>query len=48
MRDAWSIVAAQRSKREHFSAAGIALAIEYVSSSTEKSVGSFFLFLELL
>jgi len=47
VRDAWSVATAQRSKREHLSAAGRASASEYVSSPTERSVGSF-LFQELL
>jgi len=32
----------QRSEREHLSATGRASALEYVSSPTERSVGSFF------
>ena len=35
------VVVAQRSEREHFSTAGRASASEYVSSPTERSVGSF-------
>ena len=42
VRDAWSVTAAQRSEREHLSAAEEASASEYVSSPTERSVGSFF------
>ena len=41
------VVVAQRSEREHMSATGRASASEYVSSSTERSIGSF-LFQELL
>ena len=42
VRDAWSVAAAQRSKREHLSATGRALASEYVSSQIERLVGIFF------
>ena len=42
------VAVAQMSEREHFSVAGRASASEYVSSPTERSVGSFFLFRELL
>ena len=42
VRDAWSVVAAQRSQREHLSAAEGASALECVSSPTKRSVGSFF------
>jgi len=44
VRDAWSVAAAQRSEREHLSTTGIALASEYVSSPTERLVGSYFCF----
>ena len=42
VRDAWSVAASQRSEREHLSAAEGASTSEYVSSPTEKSVGSSF------
>lgn len=44
MRDAWSVVATQRSEREHLTAAEEASASEYVSSPTERLVGSFLFF----
>jgi len=44
MRDAWSVVAAQRSEREHLLATGRASTSEYVSSPTERLVGSFLFF----
>ncbi len=42
VRDSWSVAAAQRSERENLSATSRASTSEYVSSSTERSVGSFF------
>ena len=42
VRDAWSVVAAQRSEREHLSAVGRASPLEYVCSPIEWSFGSFF------
>ena len=42
VRDAWSVAASQRSKREHLSVVGRASTSEYVSSPTKKSMGSFF------
>ena len=37
------VAVVQRSERDHFSVAGRASASEYVSSPTERSVGSFFI-----
>lgn len=48
VQDAWSVAAAQRSEREHLLATGRASSSEHVSSPTERSVGSFFLFRESL
>ena len=42
VRDAWSVVAAQRSEREHLSAADGASTSKDVSSPTGRSVGRFF------
>jgi len=42
VRDAWSVAAAQRSEKEHLSAAEGASASEGVSTPTERSVERFF------
>ena len=48
VQDVGVVAAMQRSKREHLSVTNGASALEDVSSPIERSVGSFFLLLELL
>jgi len=44
VRDAWSVATTQRSEREHLLVENGASSSEDVSSPTERSIGSFFVF----